>query len=116
MPVVSVSVGDTMKFFFRPLPPLHRRRSGIAVQIDDPVAAARSALGDAAHNRECVVSLSSGDVLVFGAASRLVYHGTRDLVPGTRPPNLVMTPGRLNFTFRVQDKGEGSGTGQRNKG
>ncbi|GJP29168.1 hypothetical protein CLOM_g17031 [Closterium sp. NIES-68] len=115
MPVVSVSVGDTMKFFFRSLPPLHRRRSGIAVRIDDPAAAARSALGDASRNRERVVSLASGDVLVFGAASRLVYHGTRALVPGTRPPGLAMTPGRLNFTFRVQDKGESGGVGPHRK-
>lgn len=46
------------------------------------------------------VILESGDVLVFGGESRLVFHGTRNVQPGTRPPGLHMVPGRLNFTFR----------------
>jgi hypothetical protein len=46
------------------------------------------------------IILESGDALVFGGESRLVYHGTRCVQPGTRPPGLHMVPGRLNFTFR----------------
>lgn len=53
--------------------------------------------------RERGIVLTSGDVLVFGGESRLVYHGTRDLRPGTRPENLKMCSGRLNFTFRQHD-------------
>eukprot|EP00897_Mesotaenium_endlicherianum_P009221 jgi/Mesen1/8327/ME000457S07523 len=65
-----------MSFFYRRLPPLYRRRSGVRVQVDE--AAARSCRdGDAAHNREHIVVLESGDVLVFGK-SRLVYHGTSE--------------------------------------
>lgn len=48
---VSVSVGDSMTFFFRRLPPIHRRKSGVMVRIDDPEADLQSALGDSAHNQ-----------------------------------------------------------------
>ena len=51
------------------------------------------------------VVLASGDVLVFGGQSRLVYHGTRNLQPGSKPLGLRMAPGRLNFTFRQRDVG-----------
>lgn len=48
---VSVSVGDSMSFFFRRLPPMHRRKSGVMVRIDDAEADLQSALGDSAHNQ-----------------------------------------------------------------
>ncbi|CAM6085545.1 unnamed protein product [Calypogeia fissa] len=99
MPVVSVSIGDSMTFFYRRFPPYSRRKSGVSISVDEE--AVRSCEdGDAAHNREHQILLESGDVLVFGGKSRLVYHGTRHVQPGTRPPGLHMVPGRLNFTFR----------------
>lgn len=102
MPVVSVSVGDAMTFFYRRLPPLSRRKSGVMVRVDSE-AARGCEDGDAANNREHGVLLESGDVLVFGGESRLVFHGTRHLRPGTKPPGLKAAPGRLNFTFRQHD-------------
>lgn len=71
-PVVSVSLGDSARFLFGGL----RRR--------DPVEK---------------MLLESGDVLVFGGAARLRYHGVSRLVPGTAPPAISMT-GRFNLTFR----------------
>ncbi|KAL3676339.1 hypothetical protein R1sor_026287 [Riccia sorocarpa] len=53
--------------------------------------------------REQQLILRSGDVLVFGGESRLIYHGTRHVQAGTRLPGLHMVPGRLNFTFRQTD-------------
>ncbi|KAL3676334.1 hypothetical protein R1sor_026282 [Riccia sorocarpa] len=102
MPVVSVSVGDSMTFFYRRLPPLSRRKSMILVSFDEK-AAKSCEDGDASHNREQQLILRSGDVLVFGGESRLIYHGTRHVQAGTRPPGLHMVPGRLNFTFRQTD-------------
>lgn len=99
MPVVSVSVGDSMTFFYRRVPPQSRRKSGIQIVVDES-AAKTCKDGDTAHNSEKKIILESGDVLVFGGESRLVYHGTRCVQPGTRPPGLHMVPGRLNFTFR----------------
>ena len=47
------------------------------------------------------VMLESGDVLVFGAASRLILHSVTKLSPGTAPKALRMgRPGRVNMTFR----------------
>ncbi|KAL2608428.1 hypothetical protein R1flu_027001 [Riccia fluitans] len=102
MPVVSISVGDSMTFFYRRLPPLSRRKSMIYVSVDEK-AAKNCVDGDTAHNREQQLILRSGDVLVFGGESRLIYHGTRHVQAGTRPPGLHMVSGRLNFTFRQTD-------------
>jgi alkylated DNA repair protein (DNA oxidative demethylase) len=43
------------------------------------------------------VALSDGDVLVWGGASRLVYHAVRPLKPGLHPVTGVF---RYNLTFR----------------
>jgi alkylated DNA repair protein (DNA oxidative demethylase) len=43
------------------------------------------------------VALSDGDVLVWGGASRLVYHAVRPLKPGLHP---VTGAFRYNLTFR----------------
>jgi DNA alkylation damage repair protein AlkB len=72
VPVVSVSIGDTARFLLGGV----RRR--------DPVES---------------FALESGDVFVFGGASRLRYHGVSRLVPDTAPPELGMS-GRFNLTFR----------------
>lgn len=47
---VSVSVGDSMTFFYRRLPPLSRRKSGVQIVVDK-VAAKNCEHGDIAHNR-----------------------------------------------------------------
>jgi alkylated DNA repair protein (DNA oxidative demethylase) len=45
--------------------------------------------------------LKSGDVLVMGAEHRLIFHGVRKILPGTRPPELkFIEDGRLNITVR----------------
>ncbi|WP_405941175.1 alpha-ketoglutarate-dependent dioxygenase AlkB family protein [Streptomyces sp. NBC_00207] len=46
------------------------------------------------------VELRSGDLFVFGGASRLAYHGVPKVLPGTGPRALGLT-GRLNITLRV---------------
>ncbi|WP_329406927.1 alpha-ketoglutarate-dependent dioxygenase AlkB [Streptomyces sp. NBC_00704] len=46
------------------------------------------------------VELRSGDLFVFGGASRLAYHGVPRVLPGTAPASLGLT-GRLNVTLRV---------------
>ncbi|MGW2225238.1 alpha-ketoglutarate-dependent dioxygenase AlkB family protein [Streptomyces formicae] len=46
------------------------------------------------------VELRSGDLVVFGGASRLAYHGVPRVHPGTAPRDLGLT-GRLNITLRV---------------
>lgn len=71
-PVVSFSIGDTAQFLFGGL----RRR--------EPVQK---------------VLLESGDVFVFGGASRLRYHGVTRILPGTAPEGVTFG-GRLNLTFR----------------
>ncbi|MGW0122826.1 alpha-ketoglutarate-dependent dioxygenase AlkB family protein [Streptomyces sp. NPDC003327] len=45
------------------------------------------------------VELESGDLFVFGGASRWVYHGVPKVFPGTADPSLGLT-GRLNITLR----------------
>lgn len=71
-PVVSVSLGNTARFLFGG----PRRR--------DPVEA---------------LMLESGDVFVFGGASRLRYHGVSRILPDTAPAFLGPA-GRFNLTFR----------------
>lgn len=46
------------------------------------------------------VELSSGDLFVFGGASRLAYHGVPKVRPGTGDPATGMVGGRLNITLR----------------
>jgi alkylated DNA repair protein (DNA oxidative demethylase) len=43
------------------------------------------------------VPLADGDVVVFGGAARLVYHGIRPLAAGTHP---LWGDRRINLTFR----------------
>jgi alkylated DNA repair protein (DNA oxidative demethylase) len=75
LPVVSISLGETARFLLGGL----RRR--------DPVMP---------------LSLESGDVFVFGGASRLRYHGVSRTIPGTSPPALELA-GRFNLTLRQYD-------------
>ncbi|MET8451205.1 alpha-ketoglutarate-dependent dioxygenase AlkB family protein [Streptomyces sp. NPDC005209] len=46
------------------------------------------------------VELRSGDLFVFGGASRSAYHGVPRVHPATAPSGLGLT-GRLNITLRV---------------
>ncbi|MFC3073887.1 alpha-ketoglutarate-dependent dioxygenase AlkB family protein [Shinella pollutisoli] len=70
-PVVSVSLGDQCLF----------RVGGL--RRDDPTRSFR---------------LSSGDVLVLGGESRLVFHGVDRIYPGTS--TLLKNGGRINLTLR----------------
>ena len=70
-PVVSVSLGDTGLF-----------RIG----------------GTERGGKTASVKLASGDVLVFGGAARLAYHGVDRLLPGTSA--LLKDGGRINLTLR----------------
>ncbi|GGU92462.1 alkylated DNA repair protein [Streptomyces litmocidini] len=45
------------------------------------------------------VDLGSGDLFVFGGASRRVHHGVPKVFPGTAEPGLGLV-GRLNITLR----------------
>ena len=77
LPVVSISLGDTAEFMF----------------------------GDTRDKSEASkLNLDSGDVLIFGGESRLLFHGISHLKPHTAPTWLKeetgLRPGRLNLTFR----------------
>ncbi|KAM0053585.1 putative DNA oxidative demethylase [Helianthus debilis subsp. tardiflorus] len=78
LPVVSFSIGDSAEFLY-----------GETRAIDEADK----------------VTLESGDVLIFGGKSRLIYHGVSSILPDTAPTSLTeasdMRPGRLNLTFRM---------------
>ena len=71
-PVVSLSFGDECVFAIAPSRDAERTR----------------------------MTLRSGDALIFGGPSRLVYHGVERVKAGTAPAALGMRAGRLNLTFR----------------
>ena len=76
-PVVSMSIGNTVEFMF----------------------------GDTrGKSKASKINLDSGDVLIFGGESRLLFHGISHLRPHTAPTWLKvetgLRPGRLNLTFR----------------
>ncbi|KAL8458748.1 hypothetical protein ACS0TY_036309 [Phlomoides rotata] len=77
LPVVSISLGDSAEFLY-----------GDQRDID----------------KAGKVVLESGDVLIFGGESRLIFHGVSSIKPGTAPNPLLeetdLRPGRLNLTFR----------------
>ncbi|MFI8961472.1 alpha-ketoglutarate-dependent dioxygenase AlkB family protein [Streptomyces sp. NPDC053493] len=54
------------------------------------------------------VELASGDLFVFGGASRFAYHGVPKVYAGTAEPALGLT-GRLNITLRETGLGAGPG-------
>jgi alkylated DNA repair dioxygenase AlkB len=77
LPVVSFSVGDSAEFVYGKQPD---------ISIADKVV------------------LESGDVLIFGGPSRMIYHGVTRVVHESSPSWLIeatnLRPGRLNLTFR----------------
>ncbi len=79
-PVVSLSLGDTCVFRFGNL----RTRTKPYVDIE----------------------LRSGDLFVFGGASRFAYHGVPKIIPGTGNPDIGLGIGRLNITMRVTGLGD----------
>lgn len=45
--------------------------------------------------------LGSGDLFVFGGASRLAFHGVTAVHTGTAPTGCGLAGGRINITMRV---------------
>lgn len=74
-PVVSLSIGDTCKFRF-----------GNTENRNKPYQD---------------LDLGSGDLFVFGGASRLAYHGIPKVYPRTAPAGCGLERGRINITMRV---------------
>ncbi|HEV3267546.1 MAG TPA: alpha-ketoglutarate-dependent dioxygenase AlkB [Acidimicrobiales bacterium] len=74
-PVVSLSIGDTCLFRFG-------NTENRNLPYED-------------------VTLCSGDLFVFGGASRLAYHGVTKILPGTAPKECGLETGRVNITLRV---------------
>lgn len=74
-PVVSLSIGDTCTFRF-----------GNTENRNRPWTD---------------VTLTSGDLFVFGGPARFAYHGVTKLFPGTANADTGMEQGRLNLTLRV---------------
>ncbi|KAJ4978331.1 hypothetical protein NE237_009111 [Protea cynaroides] len=76
LPVVSFSIGDSAEFLYG-----KNRKIKMANKV----------------------VLESGDVLIFGGDSRLIYHGVSRIIPKSAPSSLVKETnlrGRLNLTFR----------------
>ena len=73
-PVVTISLGDTCLFRFAGVD----RRTAPFVDV----------------------WLRSGDLLVFGGATRRIYHGVPKVLTGTAPAGLGLPPGRLSITIR----------------
>lgn len=74
-PIVSVSIGDSATF-----------RLGTPERRGRPY-------------RD--VLLGSGDLIVFGGASRLAYHAITKIHPHTAPADCGLATGRVNLTLRV---------------
>jgi len=77
-PVVSLSIGDSCDFFYCESRP-----------SDDMFGA-----------KEQRVRLNSGDLLIFGGASRMIYHAVGQIHAHSAPFGLRMREGRLNVTLR----------------
>ncbi|WVZ76245.1 hypothetical protein U9M48_024234 [Paspalum notatum var. saurae] len=77
LPFISISIGDTAEFMFG-----NRRDKDQATKIN----------------------LESGDVLILGGESRLLFHGVSHVKTNTAPSWLKeetgIRPGRINLTFR----------------
>ncbi|GER28364.1 2-oxoglutarate-dependent dioxygenase family protein [Striga asiatica] len=77
LPVVSFSIGDSAEFLYGEQRDIERAEK---------------------------VLLESGDVLIFGGKSRLIFHGVSQIVANSAPKALLdetdLRPGRLNLTFR----------------
>ncbi|KAK1432497.1 hypothetical protein QVD17_09394 [Tagetes erecta] len=76
-PVVSISIGDSTQFMYGPNNDVHKLKD---------------------------VLLESGDVLIFGGDSRLIFHRLHSILPNSAPEQLLqavgLRPGHLNLTLR----------------
>jgi len=77
LPFISISIGDTAEFLF----------------------------GDTRDKDQATkINLESGDVLILGGESRLLFHGVSHVKTNTAPSWLKeetgIRPGRVNLTFR----------------
>jgi alkylated DNA repair protein (DNA oxidative demethylase) len=74
-PVVSLSIGDACTF----------------------------RLGNTEHRGKPYTDflLRSGDLFVFGGASRMAYHGVTRIHPDTAPAGCGLESGRINITMRM---------------
>lgn len=77
LPIVSFSVGDSAEFLY-----------GEKRDVEEAQG----------------VILESGDVLIFGGESRMIFHGVKSIIPNSAPMSLLneskLRTGRLNLTFR----------------
>jgi len=73
-PIISISLGDSCLFRFGNT----ESRSG----------------------RHQDIELASGDLFVFGGASRMAFHSVVKIYPGSAPHGLGMRQGRLSITIR----------------
>ena len=80
-PVVSLSIGDSCQFRF-----------GNTETRSKPYQD---------------ITLASGDLFVFGGASRFAYHGVPRIYPGTAPDSCGLESGRINITMRSTGMGGG---------
>jgi alkylated DNA repair protein (DNA oxidative demethylase) len=73
-PVVTISLGDACIFRLASV----ERRTGPFVDVE----------------------FRSGDLIVFGAPNRRIFHGVPKVLPETTPADLGLPPGRLSITVR----------------
>eukprot|EP00808_Paulinella_micropora_P000270 g45311.t1 len=110
VPVISFSIGDSADFVYgatREEAEKEAEKDGASTRRTSQQSASQSSVTsrkasskDASYTAG-VVTLKSGDALLFGGEARMVYHGVTKIYPNTTPYGLVMRPGRLNLTFRV---------------
>ncbi|CAM6082204.1 unnamed protein product [Calypogeia fissa] len=81
---------------------LQKERPVVSFSIGDSAEFAYGKQSDLSNADNAV--LESGDVLIFGGPSRMIYHGVTKVISETSPRWLSETanlrPGRLNLTFR----------------
>ncbi|KAJ3153368.1 hypothetical protein HK101_001736 [Irineochytrium annulatum] len=79
-----------------------RGRKGCVVSVsigDDAIFIMRGSWGKRSWEKR--VTLSSGDVLVFGGQARAMVHGVEKIIPGTAPTDIQgVIAGRINLNFR----------------
>ena len=79
--------------------PRHSRQGGLSSRCLLVTRPGSSLAARAGANPVEALMLESGDVFVFGGASRLRYHGVSRVLPDTAP-SFLGPAGRFNLTFR----------------
>lgn len=85
-PVVAISLGDAGDFVY-------------GEAHADAILASQDSRS-LAHSKGGKVRFSSGDAMVFGGPSRMLFHGITKIHPNTSPRGLNMREGRVSLTFR----------------